>query len=399
MAIEENKKFSFKRIQQTFHNQWNSQEKKGDDFIKNGENNLFPQYTIDLYNRSSIHAACVNAIVEGIVGEGLTANEESYVSLANKDGETYNDIFAKIALDYKLHGAFAIEIIYSQDRSKIAEIYHIDFSFIRAQEKNSRGKIPGYYISTDWQKVGRTMSVDLEDIQHLPVYNPLNRQEEPNQIYVSHNWRPGQEYYPLSDYVAAYRVIELDQEIDLFHISNVKNGLKPSLSITTFTGGSDDEKRAIEAQLEGNYAGSSNAGSLIYMDVIDPQFKPIIEPIQSNNTDTYYTQINDMVMQKILTAHRITSPLLLGIQQPGALGNRNEMIDAYTLFQTTVINQLRKDILSCLEKVMKFNHPDLVLGIENKKLFEDGEEETEVITDDATTDAENADIQQPEILS
>lgn len=399
MASKDNKKFSFKRIQQTFANQWTSTERKGDDFIKNGDNNLFPQYTIDLYNRSSIHAACVNSIVEGIVGEGLTANEESYVSQANKDGETYNDLFAKIALDYKLHGAFAIEIIYSQDRSKIAEIYHIDFSYIRAQEKDHRGKVPGYYISTDWKKVGRTMSVDLEDIQYLPTYNPENRQEQPNQIYVSHNWRPGQEYYPLADYVAAYRVIELDQEIDLFHISNIKNGLKPSLSITTFTGGSDDEKRAIEAQLEGNYAGASNAGSLIYMDVQDPQFAPIIEPIQANNTDAYFLQINDMVMQKILTAHRITSPLLLGIQQPGALGNRNEMIDAYTLFQTTVLNPLRKDILSCLERVLKFNHPDLVLGVENKKLFQDGEEETEVITDDATTDAENADIQQPEILS
>ena len=399
MEQKKSSKFTFARINPNNNTKFDWSEKKDKEYIKFGEDNLFPQKTIELYNNSSIHAACVNAIVEGIVGEGLTANEESYIGVCNSDGETWNNVFEKVAMDFKLHGAFALEVIYSQDRERIAEVYHIDFSYLRAVEKNHRGKIPGYYISTDWKNKFRYSITSDEDIQYLPVYNPELKEAQPSQIFVSNHWRPGAEYYPLADYVAAYRIIELDIEVDNFHVMNLKNGLVPSLAITTFTNGSDTEKREIQNQLEAAYGGTDNAGSLIYMDVSDVSMKPDIQPIQTTGTDEYYTTINDLVMQKVLTAHRITSPLLLGIQQPGSLGNRDEMIDANLLFHHNVIQPLQQDILTDLEKIMKFNFPDIVLGVQTTKLYEDGSEEVDVVTDTDTSNTEDANIQQPEILS
>ena len=123
-------KFKFKKI--NFHKgERLSYKEKGDDkYVKYGSNNEFPNDLIELYNNSSTHASCVNAIVEGVIGDGLTANEEDYLKRANSHGETWNDIFNKVALDYKLFGSYALEVIYSIDRSRI-EVYHIDFSFLR----------------------------------------------------------------------------------------------------------------------------------------------------------------------------------------------------------------------------------------------------------------------------
>ena len=89
-----------------------------------------------------------------------------------------------------------------------------------------------------------------------------------------------------------------------------------------------------------------------------------------------------MVVQKILTAHRITSPLLVGISQPGSLGNRNEMLDAYTLFLNMVIKPYQQDILSVFEEMSEMKYPniDIVLGVEQKQILDVGELEVDVIT-------------------
>lgn len=370
-----------------------------DEYIKFGDDNQFPHNTIELYNKSSINAAAINAIVEGIIGKGLTADNEDYIKRANSSGESWNDIYAKVALDYKLHGSFALEIIWSKDRTRI-DVYHVDFSFLRAREKDLRGRVPGYFVSSKWDKIGRSRTTVAEDeALYLPVFDPNRKTDEPHQIYVHKNYRPGQQYYPLPDYVGAYRVIELDAEIDNFHTNNIKNGLAPSLSITTFTNGSDDQLRDIEAQLNANYGGGDNAGSLMYIDVDSPENAPQIVPIPQNGADGYYTTINDLVVQKILTGHRITSPMILGIKTEGQLGGRSEVIDAYLLFQNNVIVPFQQDLLGALESILQINYPDAVLGVEQKKLYDDGTEEEEVIVDTDTTDQEEADIQQPELLA
>jgi len=397
------KKFTFKTLDNSKLRKFNYQEdKKETKFVKNGVDNLFPQHIIEMYNKSSVNAACINAIVEGIIGEGLTANDEMYIKRANSHGESWNDLFAKAAMDYKLHGSFAYEIIYSNDRQRL-EAYHVDFSYLRAEEKDHKGHIPGYFISTKWdQKARFTNNIyEDQDVEYLPVYNPEKALEEPRQIYVHRDYRPGQEYYPLPDYVAALRIIELDTSIDDFHTNNIKNGLAPSLSITTFTNGSDDQLREIENQLNANYGGTNNAGSLIYMDVPDKEVAPVITPIPQNGADGYYTTINDLVLQKILTAHRITSPMLLGIKTEGQLGGRTELLDAHLLFLNLVIQPFQQQILTCLEGIMSFMYPDIVLGVEQKRLLEDGVQEEEVIVSEETTAEEEQEVtnEQPELIA
>ena len=131
------------------------------------------------------------------------------------------------------------------------------------------------------------------------------------------------------------------------------------------------------------YAGTNNAGNLIYMDVPAPDVAPTITPIPQNGADTYYTTINDMVVQKILSAHRITSPALLGIKENTGLGNNaDEIQTAYRLFLNTVVTPYQQNILSVLEYLLGIQQQDKVTGgvIQKDPLYEGSFGEREVVT-------------------
>lgn len=356
------------------------EDDKGD-IVYYGEANEFPQYIIELYNKSSINGTAINAKRDGIIGDGLTAENEDILKFANHHGESWNDIFKKVALDRALFGGFGLEVIWSNDRTKITDVYHIDFSYIRAHKKDERGMTPGYYISSEFQNKGR-IRVKAEDVIYLPKFNKLDR-TSPSQLIYFGMYKPGMRYYPLPDYHAGLNIIDLDAEVDNFHKNNIKNGLAPSLSITTFTNADVEERQTIEQQLRDAYAGSDNAGSLIYMDVANKEEAPVITPIPQNGADGYYTTVNDMVTQKILTAHRITSPMILGIKTEGQLGGRAEMLDAYAHFQKTVIEPMQGDILGVFEDIFKVNGLDVTLGVETTRIFDDGEDLDVVTSIDA----------------
>lgn len=376
------KKIKFANIMKDGSPRTNILEEKTNHYVKFGTYNEFPNSLIELYNNSSIHNTCVNAIVDGVVGEGLVTDPEWILDVANSDNESWNDIFKKVARDYKLFGGFALEVIWNKARTKIAEVYHIDFSWLRAKEKDYKGRVPGYYVSDEWNEQYKYGGKNVDDLPYLPVYNPNKSLNEPKQVYYYNPYRPGQKYYPLPDYIGALRVIDLDTEVDNFHVNNIKNGLSPSLAITTFTNADEDEREAIERMLRLQYQGTNNAGSLMYMDVDSPENAPVVTPIPQNGADGYYTNINDMVIQKILTAHRITSPMILGIKTEGQLGGRTEVIDAYLLLVNTVIRPYQQDILSVLETLLEAKYPEyeITLGVQQLKLFNDGEEEVDVVT-------------------
>ena len=398
-APKEHKPFMFGSIQREVSERLRPYELNTQHhYIKYGDDDLFPWHLIELVNNSSIHNTCVNAIVDAIYGEGLTSNLPFTLDKANNEGESWNDIFNKVARDYKIFGGFALEVIWNNSGNRVAEVFHIDFSYLRAREKNERHRVPGYYLSEDWGYRG-SAKVRIDDLPFLPVFNPSKALEQPNQIIYFQPYRPGQKYYPLPDYVGALKVVELDAEVDNFHMANIKNGLAPSLMITTYTNASEDDRRIIENMLRQQFAGSSNAGSLMYIDTDSKENAPDITPIPQNGADGYYANVNDMVMQKIITAHRITSPMMFGIKEAGQLGGRTEVIDAYLLLLNQVIKPYQQNILNVFKVIFDINYGEEVqLGVIQLKLYDDNTEEVDVVTasDEEAGVAENleTDIEQ-----
>ena len=97
-----NNKLNFANIKRDSYSAKYSSEGKEKQFIRWGADNKYPDYLIELYNHSSIHASCINAIVEAVRGEGLVTENEAILDYANRMGESWNNLYNKVALDYKL---------------------------------------------------------------------------------------------------------------------------------------------------------------------------------------------------------------------------------------------------------------------------------------------------------
>jgi hypothetical protein len=115
---------------------------------------------------------------------------------------------------------------------------------------------------------------------------------------------------------------------------------------------SEEERDQIYRQLEAKYASTNNGGKFFLFFSENPETTPVITPIPNNASDAWYSNMSPQIEQSILTAWRITSPMILGIRVPGQLGGRNEMLDAYDLFLQTVIKPVQEEMLKVFEKVL-----------------------------------------------
>jgi hypothetical protein len=84
--------------------------------------------------------------------------------------------------------------------------------------------------------------------------------------------------------------------------------------------------------------------------------------------------LESRITSRILSAHRITSPLLLGLYHEGGTGlgsNKDEIETAYAHFTSTVIKPIQKQMLKVFDKIMyEMGRKDVELYIEPNKIFE-----------------------------
>ena len=323
-------------------------------FVLYGTDNLLPNYMVQLFDNCAIHKAVIMSKVNQIMGDGLVSlnNPMATINLVN-DTETVAEVMRKAALDYMLFGGFCLNVIWAKDRKSIAEIYHVDFSRIRSGKLNKEtDKIDCYYYSPDWTQIRKHPPEEIK---------PFSQNEkEPSQLYYFKNYLPGMTYYPIPDWSAGQRAIEINVEMLNFHMNNLRSGMAPSLWIN-YTNGvpGEEEQREIVRALESQYSGSDNAGQAIISFNESKEQSPEIVQIKRNDTDTYYKDLADDISRTILSAHRVSSAELFGIATAGKLGTADEVVDHSEYFRKMVIQPYQNQMLPVFNKLMslKFEKP------------------------------------------
>jgi hypothetical protein len=174
----------------------------------------------------------------------------------------------------------------------------------------------------------------------------------------------------------------MDCEISKFNLSNIANGMFPGLFIGLNNGIPDPEAREeIYDELTMAFRGSENAGKAFIAFSQDKEHEPTITPIPGAN-DAMFATIESRVTSRILSAHRITSPLLLGLYHEGGTGlgsNKDEILTAYEHFVSTVVKPIQKQLLKVMDTLMFYKgYPDVELYIEPNKIIEANENTTAV---------------------
>ena len=351
-------------------------EIRGKDWIEFGTKdwkNLYPQFIIDLYYSSSISAAIINATAEMIAGEDLIIDEEqhsleAYVKLKKffahaNSKESLHQVVKKISFDFKLQGAYALHIIWNNERTEIAEIYHVPVERVRAGRPNIMGKIDTYYISADW---GNTRT---HKPHAIPAFNVMDR-TSPSQLLYTGSYSPNMDIYHTPDYIAANNWALVDQKVAEFHLNNIENGFSGSYFISFANGvPTQAERFQIEQSLTEKFTGAKNSGKFILTFSDDKTRTPEITPISVSDADKQYLALQELLVQNILTGHRVTSKTLMGIDSTnGFSSNTDELINAANFYLNTVVRPFQLNILDTLQTIFSVNNMDLEVDFVSKAL-------------------------------
>ena len=340
------------------------------DYIQFGTDNMYPQYLLELYNGSSINNAIIKGVSAMIYGEGLDATDkqdseehkEQWLRLTSLLGHSQKDLLKCLAFDLKLFGMCYVNTIWNKPRTKIVEMYHIPAQYIRSGKADAYGKVNEYYYSADWNNTRK----------HKPrIYKAFDEKDRTSasQVLCIKDYSPGSHYYSLPDYQGSTSYIQLDMEIAQFHLSNIKSGMFPSMAVNFANGvPTREERRTIERQINAKFGGSGNAGKILITFNDGKDTAPEIVPINANDNSDSYQFLSTETTRKVLTGHRIVSPLLFGVKGDGSgFGNNaDELRDSYSLFNNTVIKPFQNTLLGGLQPV--FDICDINLDLYFKSL-------------------------------
>ena len=163
-------------------------------FVNYGDDNLFPQYLIDLFHSSSTHNALTTTIATMVFGEGFDAT--TLDGRLAFDQWNLNDELRKACIDFQIQGGFALEVNWSLDRTTIANVSHLPFENIRSGFVNEDEKVDYYYYSKDW-------SSKRAEVDEICTFDPERKLDHPTQILYVKPFSPGSFYYPKPCYTGS----------------------------------------------------------------------------------------------------------------------------------------------------------------------------------------------------
>jgi hypothetical protein len=308
------------------------------------------------YRVSTTNAACIEGLADLIYGKGLYSKNLPFDATLQKiipQEET-----KRVAFDLKLFGNAAYQVYWNTDHTKIQKMYHIPVQTLRAEKLNDSRGVQRYYYCTDWN--------DQRAVKGKKTIPAFGTSKERMEILYIKNYFPGLYYYSLPDWVAAFQYSMSEGEISNLHFNNITNGFLPAVMIN-FNNGvpAPEERQTIEDLIQAKFTGTDNAGRFMISFNDDPATKPTVDVIQIDNLHEKYNYVAEYTQDRILVAHRVTSPLLFGIRTAnnGFSSQSEEMITAFSIMQAMTIQPFQNLILNILDYALSLG------GYEDTQLY------------------------------
>jgi len=339
-------------------------ESKREDWVEFGDDNNYYQFLIDCYTNSTTQNAIINNTNRLVYGKGLSASDAS-----RKPNEyaAMMALFSKkctrhLVSDLKLLGQCAMQVIYTKDRKKIAQVEHIPVQLLRAEKCNEEGKVEAYYYSDDWTDTKNYKP------QRIPAFGCS---KEPIEIYFVKPYSVGLKYYALPDYIGCLPYCTLEESISEYLINEVNNGFS-SRSVINFNNGqpSDEQQRLIKNKVLNQLTGTQGEKVIVSFNN-NAESKTTVDAMPVNDAPDLYSTLAEECLRKIMLGNNITSPLLFGIASSnGFSSNADELKDSFILFDNMVIRPMQELLLDAFDEILAYNGIALNLYFKTLKPLE-----------------------------
>ena len=304
------------------------------------QDDFYPEVTA-AYNTSTTNAACIEGIADLIFGKGIYTKNAGFTDALAKilpQEELKRAIF-----DLKLFGNGAFQVYWNDDHTKVIKFYHIPVQTLRAEKLYDNPKIQNYFYCTDWFD----MKAQKAKIK-IPAFGTSNEKRE---ILWLKNYTPGKYYYSIPDWIAALQFSFVEAELSNLHLNNIENGFLPLVMVNMNSGvPAPEERDTIEDLIERKFTGTRNAGRFMISFNDDAANKPTIDTINIENLHEKFQYVAEYAQDRILVAHRITSPLLFGIRTAnnGFSSQSEEMKTAFSIMQTMTVQPFQNLVINTI---------------------------------------------------
>lgn len=322
-------------------------------WVEYGQGNRFPIEITAFNSRSPVNTAIIESKVTYICGKGVrdsSRNRGAYVSRPNPT-DSWDDLIEPLATDFETSDCMYLQVILNED-TKTVSLYHQDWTTVRLGRLDDRGRPESFYISEDWTKT----SGDNEPVE-IEAFTGFSNMDA-GVPYLAWHWqyKAGLRFYSAPTYFAALEYVKADGTLGEFYNNCIDNGFTPSVVVSMPTNPPEPEKEVFEADMDRAFSGAKGACSVITLWGETDEVKPTITPFNASANADVYNNVEGIIFQKIISAHRLASPTLAGVAGSGNLsGNAAEIIDSYVLFNYTVIERRRKKLLDFLNQFVVHN--------------------------------------------
>ena len=351
------------------------QEDKKKDWVAYGDDNNYYQYLIDLYTNSTTNNAVINGVSNMIYGKGLDALDSStktdeYAALRSI---FHDKCLKKVSLDLKMLGEASFQVLYKD--GKVVRAEHFPRQTLRAEKCNEDGYIEAYYYHPNWEKIKQS-----DKPKRIAAFGYGNGKEP--EIEIVKKYVSGYDYYCPVDYQGGLAYAELESEVADYLINDVQNGFSGTKVVNFNNGVPDREKQlSIKNDVMHKLTGARGEKVIIAFNN-NAESKTTIDDVPLNDAPAHYEYLANECARKLMVAHRVTSPLLLGIRDGnnGLGNNADEIKTASLLFQNITIRPYQDLIIDSIEQILAVNDISLKLYFKTLQPLEFIE------TDNAITD-------------
>ena len=350
-------------------------EDKNREWVNYGEDNDYYTYLIKLYTESTTNNAIINGVTNMIYGKGLDALDSSRKT---NEYAAMRSIFSdgclrKITLDLKLLGEGSFQVLYKD--GKVIKSEHFPRQTLRAERCNKDGEIEAYYYFHDWAKLKRS-----DEPKRIASFGFGNGKEP--EIKIIKRYVSGYDYYCPVDYQGGLAYAELESEVSDYLINDVQNGFSGT-KVVNFNNGVPDQEKQIQVKNDVMRKLTGSRGEKVVIAFNNnAESKTTVDDIPLNDAPQHYEYLSNECSNKLIVAHRVTSPLLLGIrtENNGLGSNADEIKTAALLFDNITIKPYQDLITECIDDILAVN------GISLKLYFKTLQPLAFIETDNAITD-------------
>lgn len=309
----------------------------GKPYLEYGENNLYPQELLQISDKSVTHLACIEFKNLAIAGQGYTnvsKKADKFIKTLNYRTE-FTTLQNKLALSLAIFDGFALQVIWNNASTAITSVHYTPFENVRVGKTDEWGNPVEFYVNNNWEnKPQDYICVKTFDMDKKAIKEAGGRQ-----LLYSINKSGKSLFYPNPRYSAAINYIFAEYEMSVHQLSSITNGYSVSKMITFVGKATPEQKLQNKRNFDKAFRGSENAGKIIVDYVDDISNKPVVEDLTPSTIVDQYIQADQMAQTKILTAHGITSPSLIGLNDGNSsiFSNGEELATAYDVFYNTKI--------------------------------------------------------------